>query len=114
MCVCVSVKSHLTSGASVHRENAATYSAGNESQKICGVFSENVELQRSSATSLAIHRIGHFSYREHACALWIRQFDKTVRDVIWNAVLDKISYIIAGQRSRRYRVEADNQEDTQL
>ena len=28
--VCVSVKSHLTSGASVRRENAATHSAGNE------------------------------------------------------------------------------------
>ena len=38
--VCVSVKSHLTSGASVRRENAATYSACNEGQKICGVFSE--------------------------------------------------------------------------
>ena len=33
VCVCVSVKSHLTSGASVRRENAATYSAGNEGQK---------------------------------------------------------------------------------
>ena len=37
MCVpvCVSVKSHLTCGASVRPENAATYSAGNEGQKIC-------------------------------------------------------------------------------
>ena len=40
MCVCVSVKSHLTSGASVRPENAVTYSAGNEGQKICGVFSK--------------------------------------------------------------------------
>ena len=31
--VCVSVKSHLTSGVSVCRENAAMYSAGNEGQK---------------------------------------------------------------------------------
>ena len=31
--VCLSVKSHLTSGASVRRENAATYSAGNEGEK---------------------------------------------------------------------------------
>ena len=39
--VCVSVKSHLTYGASVRPENAVTYSAGNEGQNICGVFSEN-------------------------------------------------------------------------
>ena len=36
--VCLSVKSHLTYGASVRPENAVTYSAGNEGQKICGVF----------------------------------------------------------------------------
>ena len=44
VCVCVSVrlsvKSHLTSGASVRPENSVTYSAGNRGQKICGVFSE--------------------------------------------------------------------------
>ena len=28
--VCLSVKSHFTSGAYVHRENAATYSVGND------------------------------------------------------------------------------------
>ena len=50
--VCVSVKSHLTSGASVHRENTATYLAGNEGQKICGVFSETPPLPRSSDPSL--------------------------------------------------------------
>ena len=36
LCVCVSVKSHLTYGASVRPENAVTYSAGSEGQKICG------------------------------------------------------------------------------
>ena len=36
LCVCVSVKSHLTYEASVRPENAVTYSAGNEGQKICG------------------------------------------------------------------------------
>ena len=46
--VCVSVKSHLTSGASVRPENAVAYSAGNEGQNICGVFSETAPLQRSS------------------------------------------------------------------
>ena len=34
--VCLSVKSHLTYGASVRPENAVTYSAGNEGQKNCG------------------------------------------------------------------------------
>ena len=36
--VCLSVKSHLTSGASVRPENTVVYSAGNGGQKICGVF----------------------------------------------------------------------------
>ena len=36
LCVCLSVKSHLTYGASVRPENAVTYSAGNEGQKIVG------------------------------------------------------------------------------
>ena len=36
--VCVSVKSHITSGASVRPEYADTYSAGNGGPKICGVF----------------------------------------------------------------------------
>ena len=49
--VCVSVKSHLTYGASVRPENAVTYSAGNEGQNICGVFSETAPLQRSSTPS---------------------------------------------------------------
>ena len=50
--VCVSVKSHLTYGASVRPENAVTYSAGNEGQNICGVFSETDALQRSSTPSV--------------------------------------------------------------
>ena len=53
VCVCVSVKSHLTYGASVRPENAVTYSAGNEGQNICGVFSETAPLQRSSTPSIA-------------------------------------------------------------
>ena len=50
--VCLSVKSHLTYGASVRPENAVTYSAGNEGQNICGVFSETDALQRSSTPSI--------------------------------------------------------------
>ena len=50
--VCVSVKSHLTYGASVRPENAVTYSAGNEGKKNCGVFSETAPLQRSSTPSV--------------------------------------------------------------
>ena len=34
--VCLSVKAHLTSRASVRPENAVTYSAGNEGQKFVG------------------------------------------------------------------------------
>ena len=47
VCLCVSVQ-HLTFKASVRSENAVTYSAGNEGQKICGDFSETALLQRSS------------------------------------------------------------------
>ena len=39
LCVCVSVKSNLTSGASVRPENTVTYSADNECHKICGINS---------------------------------------------------------------------------
>ena len=52
LCVCLSVKSHLTYGASVRPENAVTYSAGNEGQKVCGVFSESAPLPRSSTPSV--------------------------------------------------------------
>ena len=37
---CLSVKRYLTSGASVCPENALTYSAGNEGQNKCSVFSK--------------------------------------------------------------------------
>ena len=60
--VCLSVWSHLTYGASVRPENAVTYSAGNEGQKICGVFSETAPLQRSS-TPAVVRACGHFSMR---------------------------------------------------
>ena len=48
--MCVSVKSHLTSGASVRPENPVTYSTGNGSRKICGDFSETAPLQRYTAS----------------------------------------------------------------
>ena len=38
--MCLSVKSHLTSGPSVRPENTVAHSAGNRGQKICGVFFE--------------------------------------------------------------------------
>ena len=50
--VCLSVKSHFTSGASVCPENTITYPAGSEGQKICGVFSETAPLKRSSTAPL--------------------------------------------------------------
>ena len=59
--VCVSVKSHLTSRASVHPKNTVTYSAGNGGPKICGVFRETAPLHRSSTAPLkAICMVGHF------------------------------------------------------
>ena len=51
----MSVKSHLTYGASLRPENAVTYSAGNEGQKICGVFSEDAPLLRSSRAAIVLH-----------------------------------------------------------
>ena len=47
--VCLSVKSHLTYGASVRPENAVTYSAGNEGQKICGDLPETTSFKSYSA-----------------------------------------------------------------
>ena len=59
--MCLSVKSHFTSGASVRPENTVVYSVGNGGQNICGVFSETAPLQRSSTSPLkAIHTVSHF------------------------------------------------------
>ena len=74
MSVCLSVKSHLTSKASVRPENTVTYSAGDKGQKLCGFFSETSPLQRSST---AKHTYGPpFSCRKHACALHSTQIFK--------------------------------------
>ena len=59
--VCLSVKQHLTYGASVRPENAVTYSAGNEDQNVCGVFSETAPLQRSGTSCIVcLCAVGHF------------------------------------------------------
>ena len=75
MSVCLSVKSHLTYGASVRPENAVTYSAGNEGQKICGVFSEDAPLLRSSRVAVVFHNLGgHFLHsKSGAHAYWYSQ-----------------------------------------
>ena len=49
VCVCLSVKSHLTYGASVRPENAVTYSAGKEGKKICGDFPETTAFKSNAA-----------------------------------------------------------------
>ena len=54
VCLSVSVKSHFTSGFSVLPENSATYSAGNESQNICGVFSETASFQSYGTSCIGI------------------------------------------------------------
>ena len=45
----MSVKSHLTYGASVRPENAVTYSAGNEGRKICGDLPETTAFKSYAA-----------------------------------------------------------------
>ena len=50
--VCLSVcllSHHLTYGASVHPENAITYSAGKEGQKICGDLPETTAFKSYAA-----------------------------------------------------------------
>ena len=47
--VCLSVKSHLTYEASVHPENAVTYSAGNKGQNVCGDLPETIAFKNFSA-----------------------------------------------------------------
>ena len=52
---CVCVESNLTYEAFVRPENAVTYSAGNEGQKICGIFSEDALLLRLSGVAVVFH-----------------------------------------------------------
>ena len=59
--VCVSVKSHLTNGASVRSENVATYSAGNEGQKICGDLPETTALKSYTAKHERKSQYANFS-----------------------------------------------------
>ena len=57
VCMCVSVKSHFTSGASVNPESTIMYSLCNGSLK---VFSETALLRRCSTPFVENHTIGHF------------------------------------------------------
>ena len=50
--VCLSVKSHLTPGASVCPETSVTYSAGNGGHKICRIFSETASFKSYGITCL--------------------------------------------------------------
>ena len=68
MCVCVSVKSHLTFGALFRPENAVTYSAGSEGQKICSVFSKTSVRERKLSFSLLYHSMGGHVLTESAHA----------------------------------------------
>ena len=73
--VCLSVKSHLTSGASVPPENTVMYSGGNGRRKICGFFSETAPLRISSTPSVESYTFGrpfpaesahaHYSIKGH-------------------------------------------------
>ena len=54
MCICVSVKSNLTFGASVRPKNAVRYSEEDEPQN-GGIFSETTPLQRYNTYSVHRH-----------------------------------------------------------
>ena len=56
--VCLCLQSHLTYGVSVRPENAVTYSAGNERQKICGDFPET--------TAFKSYAVKHERKSQHA------------------------------------------------
>ena len=49
VCVCLSIKSHLTYEVYVCPENAVTYSAGNEGQKNCGDLPETTAFKSYAA-----------------------------------------------------------------
>ena len=59
--VCLSVKSHLTYGAYVRPENAVTYSAGNEGQKICGDLPETTAFKSYTAKHERKSQYANFS-----------------------------------------------------
>ena len=59
--VCLSVKSHLTYGASVRPENAVTYSADNEGQKICGDLPETTAFKSYAAKHERKSQYANFS-----------------------------------------------------
>ena len=60
--VCLSVcVSHLTYGASVRPKNAATYSAGNEGQKICGDLPETTPFRSCAAKHERKSQYAHYS-----------------------------------------------------
>ena len=113
--VCLSVKSHLTSGASVRPENTVTYPVGNEGQNICGVFSETTLLQRSSTASVeSIRTVCHFPaesahahYIAHAFSrfvhMWRRGFCTLMHSFFigclrWES--NRIHVIVAEMRGR--------------
>ena len=76
MSVCVSVKSHLTSGASVCAENTVTYSTGNKGPKFVGFSLKLFHCRDQVLPPLnAISVVGHFpadSVHAHICT-WCRR-----------------------------------------
>ena len=57
----MSVKSHLTYGASVRPKNAVTYSAGNKGQKICGDLPETTAFKSYAAKHERKSHYGNYS-----------------------------------------------------
>ena len=52
--VCLSVKSHLTSGASIRPESSVIYSAGQRGQNMCRVFSETAPFKSYGVICLPV------------------------------------------------------------
>ena len=66
VCVCLSVKSHLTSGASFCPENAVTHSVGNEGQKFVGFSLKSLCCRDPASPKMTTICTGsHFSWGKH-------------------------------------------------
>ena len=94
LCVCQSVKSHLTPGASVHSENTVTYSADNKGPNIVGFSLKPFRCRDPVLPPLkAIHTVGHFpadSAHVHYMAPRVLHFSA----FIFHAQILKVIYIV--------------------
>ena len=79
VCVCLSVKSHLTSGASVCPENSVIYSAGNRGQKMWGVFSKTAPVTSYESTAATFSVF----FRQHSLVRVLKRLNNRL-NTTWN------------------------------